>query len=348
MTKYYLEKAAQLLVPPLYYSGVHMLTKPFYAGIGQILMFHRVVPKRNGLRIHNHKSLEITPEHLEEVIQFFKKREYSFFSLDDLVEYKKRGRTKKKFVIFTFDDGYIDNYTFAYPIFKKHNIPFTIYVATGLPDGHAILWWYLLEDLLLEKDEIEFPSPGGPMKIVCRTEKEKELAFSLMRTSFATADRQQLQTLVTHLFRHNPTKIVSTTRELSLQWDQIELMSKDPLVTIGAHTVNHFPLASLTRETSSYEILESGKIIGSKISSTIQHFCFPLGSYGTKEIEILKDSGYRTATTIKMANIFDKSLDYPFALPRIMINSLTDQSILKLQVNGLLPALRNSFRRIVN
>jgi len=348
MNKYYLEKAANLLVPPLYYSQVHLLSKPFYSGIGQILMFHRVVPQRRGTRIHNHKSLEVTPEHLEEVIQFFKRQDYTFISLDDLVEFRKAEGIKRKFVIFTFDDGYVDNFTFAYPIFRKHNIPFTIYIATGLPDSHAILWWYLLEDLILENDVIDFPTVKGLTQIVCRTEKEKELAFTFMRSSFAAADSTQLQSLVNQLFRHDPEKIISTTKSLSLHWDQIKMMSTDPLVTIGAHTVNHFPLASLTPENSKFEIIESGKIIESKISSSVRHFCYPLGSYGTTEIDILKDSQYKTATTIKMANIFDKSLDYPYALPRIMINSLTDQKILKLQVNGLLPALRNSFRRIVN
>jgi len=52
MNKYYLEKSAGLFAAPLYYSQLHRLTRPFYSGIGQILMFHRVIPKSDVPRIH--------------------------------------------------------------------------------------------------------------------------------------------------------------------------------------------------------------------------------------------------------------------------------------------------------
>ena len=46
---------------------------------------------------------------------------------------------ERKFVCFTLDDGYLDNYLNAYPVFKKYGAPFTVYVNTGMPDGNTIL-----------------------------------------------------------------------------------------------------------------------------------------------------------------------------------------------------------------
>jgi len=348
MNKYYLEKAARILSPPLYYSQLHLLTKPIYGGMGQILMFHRVLPETEKLRIHNHKSLEITPEHLENIIDFFKKRNYEFISLDDLVAIRSSpSRRKRKCVVFTFDDGYIDNYLYAYPIFKKNNIPFTIYVATNLPDSKATLWWYLLEDMVVNRASVRMEMDGAEMTFRTETIKEKEIAFNKIRYWFALADEEKLSILLNSLFRGSEEQIAAKTKELSMTWQQIGDLSKDPLVTIGSHTVNHFPLNSLTAEKSTYEILESKKIIESHIKKEVKHFCYPLGSHGIKEIEILAKTSYVTATTIKMANIFSENLDHPFSLPRIMINSLTTDKILGLQVNGLLPALRNKFKRVV-
>jgi peptidoglycan/xylan/chitin deacetylase (PgdA/CDA1 family) len=348
MNKYYLEKVARILAPPLYYSQLHRLTKPIYGGMGQILMFHRVLPSSGKLRIHNHKSLEITPQHLESIIEFFKKRGYEFISLDDLLAYKNSStRSNRKFVVFTFDDGYVDNYLYAYPIFKKHNVPFTIYVATSLPDSKATLWWYLLEDMVVNRTSVKMEVEGKEITFRTETIKEKEIAFNKIRYWFALADEKNLPILLSSLFRGSEEEIAAKTRELSLTWQQIYELSQDPLVTIGSHTVNHLPLDSLTAEKSTYEILESKKIIESHISKEVKHFCYPLGSHGRKEIEILAKTSYATATTIKMANIFAENLYHPFALPRIMINSLTNDRILDLQVNGLLPALRNKFRRVV-
>lgn len=345
MNKYYLETAARLLSPPLYYSQLHRLTRPIYGGLGQILMFHRVVPDSGKLRIHNHKSLEITPERLEGIIKFFKDRDYAFISLDELLTIKTA--PARKFVVFTFDDGYLDNYEYAYPVFRKHGVPFTIYVATSLPDSKAILWWYLLEDVVLASSSVQLDVEGRKMNFRTQTIKEKEMTFNKIRNWFALADEKNLPLLSNSLFYGNEEAISLKTRTLSLTWEHIKELSQDPLVTIGSHTVNHFPLDSLAANKSAYEILESKRIIESHIGKEVRHFCYPLGSHGRKEIEILKKSSYATATTIKMANIFAENLEHPFSLPRIMINSLTTDKILSLQINGLLPALRNKLKRVV-
>ena len=95
-------------------------------------MFHRIVPQTAARRVHNHLSLEITPEHLEQVIQYFRRKEYSFISLDQLSTSLETGNLpNNKFVVFTFDDGYRDNLEIAYPILKKYEIPFTVYITTG-------------------------------------------------------------------------------------------------------------------------------------------------------------------------------------------------------------------------
>jgi peptidoglycan/xylan/chitin deacetylase (PgdA/CDA1 family) len=347
MKKYYIEKLAGLFSAPLFYSQIHLLTRPFYSGRGQILMFHRVVPESKKLRVHNHKSLEVTPEYLEHLILFFKDLNYQFISLNDLYLLRDEANKNKKYVIFTFDDGYVDNYQYAYPIFKKHNIPFTIYVTTSLPDSEAILWWYLLEDIVVNKSLIKIAFEGKEVTFRTETLGEKENAFEKIRSWFALADKKKQDSLIKSLFAGCEADIVKKTKDLSLTWQHIYELSQDPLVTIGSHTVNHFPLNSLTEEQSVYEINESKKIIESHISKEVKHFCYPLGSYGKKEIEILKKANYESATTIKMANIFVRNLEQPFSLPRIMINSLTTDPILHLQVNGFLPAVRNKFRRVV-
>jgi len=347
MNKYFLQQAARVLSPVLYYSQVHLLTKPFYQGMGQILMFHRVVPPTGKLRIHNHESLEVSPQYLENLIQFFKNKGYNFLSLDDVMSLKHQPKPTKKFVVFTFDDGYVDNLTVAYPILKKHSIPFTIYVATNMPNGNAIVWWYLLEDLVVENTEVRVKVDEKETVFKTDTVRNKEISFNQIRSLLATADASTLKILVESIFHDRKEVIPAKAKELSLSWEQISELSLDPLVTIGAHTVSHLPLDSLSYDKSKFEILESKKVIESHILTEVKHFCYPIGSYGKKEVEIMQNSGYATATTTKMANLFSPTLDHPFSLPRIMINSLTSDQILTLQINGLLPALRNRFRRVV-
>ena len=347
MKKYLLETAARFLAPPLYYSQLHHLTRPAFSGLGHILMLHRVVPESKSQRIHNHKSLEITPEYLEQLIMFFKKRNYHFCSLNDLDSITANTNNLKKFVIFTLDDGYVDNYEFAWPVFKKHNIPFTIYVATGLPDGTAILWWYLLEDLIVKIKQLDFNFESKAYKLANESIRQKESNFNLIRSLLTAAMDGNRADRIKEFFEQFEIPVYETTKAMSLSWSQIAELSNDPLVTIGAHTVNHFPLRVLSDSESRFEIIESGKRIESQIKKSVEHFCYPIGSYGPREVSILNGSVYKTATTIQMANLMAENLRHPFTLPRIMINALTTEKVLTLQVNGLLPAIRNKFRKVV-
>ncbi len=347
MNKYYIQKAARLLSPLLYHSGVHHLTKPRYSGMGHILMFHRVLATSIGPRIHNHEGLEVSPELLESTIRFFQKRHYDFISLDELPNYKNKQSTHKKFVVFTFDDGYVDNYEIAYPILKKHNVPFTIYITTGLPDGHAFLWWYLLETIILNNPSLELEMGGKHTRFVTGTLKEKEIVFNQIRSVLAVADKQALEFYKNTMFSLYKDVSDKITKALSMTWAQITELSLDPLVTIGSHTVNHYPLKSLSMAESKFEMAECKTIIEQHIKKEVRHFCYPIGSYSQREVNFAETCQYQTATTVNMSNFFAEHLSHRFALPRIMINALTTEKLLTLQVNGLLPCIRNKGRRVV-
>ena len=48
---------------------------------------------------------------------------------------------RRRFVCFTFDDGYRDNLQYALPILKKYDAPFALYIPTSFPDRPGELWW---------------------------------------------------------------------------------------------------------------------------------------------------------------------------------------------------------------
>jgi peptidoglycan/xylan/chitin deacetylase (PgdA/CDA1 family) len=60
----------------------------------------------------------------------------------------------KKIVNISFDDGFEDIYTHAFPLFRKYQIPFTIYITTDLIEQNILLWWLALEEIVLKNDKI--------------------------------------------------------------------------------------------------------------------------------------------------------------------------------------------------
>ncbi len=346
MNNFLLKNIAHIFSPLLRYSGIGKISKKIYGGYGHILMLHRVIPTENKIRIHNHQSLEITEEHLDQLIQFFNRNSYKTISIDELYNGMVDNDLPNKFVVYTLDDGYFDNYQFAYPIFKKHNIPFTIYIATSFPNKDILLWWYALEDLLLKNNHFSQTKYPFLNNIRCKSLYQKELTFNLIRKELLKMNKQEL----INFFDLFNIDLNSYIEHMSLTWDQIIRLSKDPLVTIGAHTQNHLALAKLSEKECYSEIINSKQEIEQKIGKKVTHFSYPFGKNsqaGIREFKIVKEIGFSTATTTRLANIFPEHNNYLQALPRISINSKTNESQLKANIDGIFPMVRNNFKRIV-
>lgn len=331
-------------------ARVNLLAKPLYAGIGSILAFHRVCPQATRPRLGFNKDLEVTPELLEETIKFCKTKGYDLVSLDQAYEILKSGKSANKFVVFTLDDGYLDNYTNALPIFKKHNVPFTVYVATCFPDREAILWWYVLEELLWDRDEVEVELENKVIRYDCSTRAKKERVFEILAGHLTFA---QDEAALRAILRNYSFDFSSHVRELALSWKQITQMAKDPLITIGAHSSRHLALSKLSLEEVKAEVSGSKLEVEKKIGKPAQHFAYPYGgkqAAGAREFQIVKECGFKTATTTRTGNIFPSHKDNLECLPRIPVHGSELQKnidYLSLWVDGLIPCHENSFQRVM-
>ena len=110
----------------------------FHPVVGEIWQLHRV---RFDLSAdENIRKYEITPDRLEQLIVDYKKRNFTFISLNDMYErFNGNFHLNNKYISITLDDGYEDNYLVAYPIFKKYNIPFTIFISKSYITGFKML-----------------------------------------------------------------------------------------------------------------------------------------------------------------------------------------------------------------
>jgi len=327
------------------------IVRPIYGGAGIILMFHRVLPAESRPRIRGRARLEVTPEALEQTIQYFARRRYDVYSPDDLHHFLTGAKkAAKPFVLFTFDDGYIDNLTYAYPIFKKHNIPFTINVSTCFPERTAIIWWYLLEDLILTREQLWFKYKGKIYDFDCKTSEAKTITYASTRKLFKFANVQQRDELTNSVLLANNVDLLKKVDEVALTWDQIKQLASDPLVTIGAHTVNHYVLSSLSADEVRYEILESRRILEAKLNKQIDHFAYPFGNHREaeeREFSITASCRFKTAMTTRTGNIFSAHDSHLNTLPRYDLTQIALPHDLDLVASGAMSMRVNRLRRVI-
>ena len=266
---------------------LNALFQSFRHPYGEILALHRVVAKRSLLE--DNRSLEITPAFLEQTILKYKSAGYCLFSIDEvqqLVESRKRG--KGKFICFTLDDGYADNLEQAYPVFKKYNCPFTIYVTTDFPDQKAKLWWYDLQDILLAREKLQL----NGIEYDCSDLKKKNEAFRKIREKVFSIDAEKTLNEIDELYKEIDSDARHDVKMLS--WEQITVLSEDPLCTIGAHTVSHASLPALSNEKIRKELAEGKKKIEEKIKKPVKHFAYPFGNWDKRVASLVMEQ-YSTA-----------------------------------------------------
>lgn len=89
----------------------------------RVLMYHMISNKKRGAKFN---SLRVSPKSFERQIRYLKNSGFQSFTMSELMELNE---IPKKSVVITFDDGYEDNYTNAYPILKKYGFKATIYLV---------------------------------------------------------------------------------------------------------------------------------------------------------------------------------------------------------------------------
>ncbi|MBN2387710.1 MAG: polysaccharide deacetylase family protein [Anaerolineales bacterium] len=326
------------------------LVRPIYGGLGLIVMFHRVLPFDGRQRLPGHSVLEMTPDQLDEVLAWFAGRGFTPLSPDGLVAVL-RGEAPRPgpVVLYTFDDGYVDNLTHALPVFQRHAAPFTVNIVTGFPERTAVLWWTLLEELVESRERIEFDLDGRADTIECTSPEARTEAFARLRKRLKYADPATMAALVKVLFVDHGLDPLRPVVEHGLSWAQLKQLAADPLVTIGAHTHSHYVLNRLSEAEARHEITESKRLLEKHLGVEVTHFAYPYGSHweaGEREFRLAQEAGFRSAVTTRFGNLFPAHRQHLLALPRYDLPRL-DPHLLDLLTSGLLAMRINRFRRVL-
>ncbi|MBK5957827.1 polysaccharide deacetylase [Rhodoplanes elegans] len=334
----------------LYFSGAHRLMRPVLGGVGAILMLHHVRPARpDGFQPN--QLLEITPDFLEHVVARLVRSKVDFVSLDEVYRRLSERDFGRRFVAFTFDDGYRDNKDFAYPILKRHGIPFAVYVPTSFPDRLGELWWAALEAVIAQNDKIVLEMDGRDCRIACATTAEKSEAFALLYCWLRRmpTDAQMLEAVreLTARYRVDSAAICDS---LCMSWEEIRALAADPLVTIGAHTVNHVMLAKACDTVARSELKMGSAVLEAALGAAPRHLAYPYGdatAAGPREFAIAAELGFKTAVTTRPGVLFPEHAETLTALPRISINGEFQRGrYVDVLLSGTGTALWNGLRKL--
>jgi len=332
----------------VHYTGAGNLLAPYTRGAGVIFMLHQVDP-HPPMEFEPNRILKVTPRFLDEVVREVLDAGFDVIPLDGVRERLQDPDPARPFACFTLDDGYRDNRDYAYPVFRRHKVPFTIYVPTDFADGKGDFWWLTFEKVLRAASQLTLAMRGETRHFRLSTPAEKQMAHHEIYWWLREIPERRARALVAELASDHGINPERAHADLIMSWDELRDLADDPLVTIGGHTRRHFALGKLDEAEVRDEITESILRIEAELGRPCRHFSYPFGcarSAGEREFRIAEELGIETAVTTQKGLLYPEHINELTGLPRLSLNGdFQDLRYVKALLSGVPFALMNTLKR---
>ncbi|QDT81116.1 Polysaccharide deacetylase [Gimesia maris] len=322
----------ELLAKALDWTGMNLLARNVSVWNGLLVLnYHRVGDINNS--VFDHDLWSASAEDFEKQIRFLSLN-FDMIRIRDLdhIWNQPRGR----YVLVTFDDGYLDNYEWAFPIIKSYNAPATFFLTTAFLDDRKVAWW----------DEISWMVRSATRQLIQTNEltgdslslhpDECEQSIKILLSRFKKLSGDQTENFLN--FLAEATGAGRCPQEIAdyvwMTWDMIREMSTAGM-DIGGHTVTHPILSRHSPEIQQFEIEHCKQRIETEIGQEITSFSYPVGGkdcFNQHTRDCLKQAGFRWGFSY-YGGFAPLGKPDPWDLPRIAVESEEPASLFRSSVS---------------
>lgn len=260
-----------------------------------IFMLHRIERGNSG------RGQPIT--HIRRCLRHLRKSGYHPLRLDEYAALLRNGDTvPDRSVIFTVDDGFVDQIVLGGEVFSHYDVPLTCFVVTDFLDGKIWPWFeqvhYIIQQTALLT--LSLPTPDGNfVELNCSTVDKKRAAIRIMKDRIKNCDQGGIYSHIEKYYVlaeiERPSGVPSEYEPAS--WEDASRFARRGH-EIAAHTKTHRVLSRLSDSESRSEIIGSIARLREMGHSSLGSFAYPNGrhcDYNQREIDILKEVGIQCA-----------------------------------------------------
>ncbi len=325
------------LKPLLVRLGLCAFARPWLGGRGSVLVLHRVREPDATMMYGTNRQNCVPAAALRTLLSALAAAQIDVVTLDEAVARLASRTTPRRFACLTFDDGYRDNLDALLPILEAFRVPATIYIAPGLVDGTAPLWWYGLDQAISRATMLRLPQDMGG-DFPARTPEEKRAAFATASRLMLLSAPEAAARIVDALADRHGVDFGTLARAQMLDWAGVRTLAASPYVEIGAHTNSHPSLARLDAAAVQAEMAGSRDRLAQETGREIRHFAYPYGTgdtVGARELRLAAELGFATAVSTTPGNLFQRHAHAPHCWPRHGIGPDDGPAALHLKLAGI-------------
>ena len=255
-----------------------------------IICYHRV--GRDGVPFYS----TLDPRVFEAQIRFLRSS-FRIVSIDDLCNELEVAGPAGQAVAITFDDGYRDLYTNAFPVLRRYGIPATVYLTGSAIETGEVSWYDRIFAIAMFSPSNALEVEGAGRFALTTRESRLCAATAIVRKLRSYPNRLRIAACAA---LEKQAKVPGPAVEnRMLTWQQIREMQTSG-ISFGAHTMNHPVVGQLTPGERDYELGESKRLLEERLQRPVAHFAFPFGTPSDIDPEtcvLLPQYGYRSAVS---------------------------------------------------
>ena len=253
--------------------------------------------------------------------------------LEELVERHKAGKSTKGYFALTFDDGVGAIVREISNLCVNMGWPVTFYVPTGYVDG-GILPYQKVEFIDRYLPIGNYLIPNNSKDIKNKKLNKQQLILSLTNliyTEHFKVVNKILDYFIEQISDKEKNNLLYEEYPKPITWEEIEKLSKNPIISFQSHSVTHTAVSSLSENEIEDEMIKSKEIIEQHTERKVHSFCYPYGaekSIGTYAPKIAAKH-YNSAVTLMRGRLKKNN---PFYLPRIDLYNGDSPGFVRLKV----------------
>jgi peptidoglycan/xylan/chitin deacetylase (PgdA/CDA1 family) len=281
--------------------GIRAATTWRSRSVGELLVlaYHRVLPVASEARYpFDIELVSADPEQFDWQMAWLA-RNFTVLPVSEIADRLQRGRPLPKgSVAVTFDDGFLDNYTHAYPVLRSRRVPACIFLSTGYVGTERNFWFEEIAQLLMSAPARSVRLPSSPDVLpraddaVTRREDIGRVLSELKRMP-DDMRRTRLDEFRLQMNGHATTKPGFSAH--AMNWGQVAEMSHSG-IEFGSHGVSHAVLSRLSSDDLRRELTESRLAIERATGAPVTAIAYPVGgedAIGDRVVSAARDAGYR-------------------------------------------------------
>lgn len=246
-----------------------------------VLTYHRIACPLVAADV-DQDVVDARPEEFEQQLSFLGKY-CSVIGLEDVLAFQRGKSLPPNPVLITFDDGYRDNYTTAFPLLKKHGMKAVFFIATTFVQDRRMFWWDRL-NYLIKQSKREVLGLTYPMKqsvVLGESARERAKIVRELLPVVKSHYNLNFQRFLDEVEEASGVNLSGATErrladEHLMTWNEVRELA-DAGMSVQSHTRTHRPLKTLTPGDLIDELGGSREELKSILGRDVEAVAFPVG-----------------------------------------------------------------------